>query len=104
MLYADGQRFNSIPETKSVFRARRGRIPVHNRPNPTWIQRIYLIAFLFNFYFVPKKKHYLKVRPDLCATECSMGPKEFLGRIYTDSLVHSKESLDLLIKVIGEVN
>ena len=43
------------------------------------------------------------VRPDLCATECAIPPKDFLGRFYTDSLVHSHKSLDLLIDVIGEV-
>jgi aminocarboxymuconate-semialdehyde decarboxylase len=41
------------------------------------------------------------VRPDLCATECEVEPREFLGRFYTDSLVHDKRSLDLLIDVIG---
>lgn len=44
-----------------------------------------------------------KVRPDLCAINCSISPKEFLGKFYTDSLVHSQSSLDLLIDVIGEV-
>jgi hypothetical protein len=34
---------------------------------------------------------------------CQLAPKEFLGKFYTDSLVHSEDSLDLLIKVIGEV-
>ena len=44
------------------------------------------------------------VRPDLCATDCAIPPLEFLGKIYTDSLVHSKASLDLLIEVIGKVS
>jgi hypothetical protein len=42
-------------------------------------------------------------RPDLCATDCSQPPKEFLGKFYTDTLVHSKPALDLLVEVIGEV-
>ena len=29
-------------------------------------------------------------------------PVDFLGKFYTDSLVHSQKSLDLLVDVIGE--
>jgi aminocarboxymuconate-semialdehyde decarboxylase len=38
----------------------------------------------------------------LCATDCAIPPKDFLGKIYTDSLVHSRPALDLLIAVIGK--
>jgi aminocarboxymuconate-semialdehyde decarboxylase len=38
----------------------------------------------------------------LCATECDVSPIDFLGKFYTDSLVHSQRSLDLLVDVIGE--
>lgn len=54
-------------------------------------------------FTVGRIQHGYEVRPDLCATECSISPKEFLGKFYTDSLVHSEKSLDLLIDVIGEV-
>jgi aminocarboxymuconate-semialdehyde decarboxylase len=57
-------------------------------------------AFPFTFGRI---QHGYEVRPDLCAIECQLSPKEFLGKFYTDSLVHSKESLDLLINVIGKV-
>ena len=33
-----------------------------------------------------------------------MSPIEQLGTFYTDSLVHSEKSLQLLVDVIGEVN
>ena len=48
-------------------------------------------------YYVPQ------CRPDLCATDCSTPPKDFLGKFWTDSLVHDPRSLDLLVDVIGEV-
>ena len=51
------------------------------------------IIFLIDYY-----------RPDLCAVECKIPPKDFLGKFYTDSLVHDQRSLDLLVDVIGEVN
>ena len=38
----------------------------------------------------------------MCATDCAIPPKDFLGKIYTDSLVHSRPSLDLLVEVIGK--
>lgn len=53
-------------------------------------------------FTIGRIQHGYDVRPDLCATDCSIPPKEFLGKFYTDSLVHSQPSLDLLIKVIGE--
>lgn len=53
-------------------------------------------------FTIGRIQHGYDVRPDLCAIECPIGPKEFLGKFYTDSLVHNQASLDLLIKVIGE--
>jgi len=43
-----------------------------------------------------------KCRPDLCATDTDVPPISQLGSFYTDSLVHSEKSLQLLIDVIGE--
>ena len=54
-------------------------------------------------FTVGRIQHGYDVRPDLCAVECDVAPKEFLGKFYTDSLVHSKVALDLLIDVIGKV-
>lgn len=53
-------------------------------------------------YTVGRVQHGYKVRPDLCATECSDDPRSFLGKFWCDSLVHDDDALDLLIKVIGE--
>ena len=44
-----------------------------------------------------------KVRPDLCATNCTRSPKEFCGKFYTDSLVHDPNALRMLLDVIGKV-
>lgn len=55
-------------------------------------------------FTIGRIQHGYDVRPDLCAVECSVPPKEFLGKFYTDSLVHDKNALNLLIDVIGEDN
>ncbi len=47
--------------------------------------------------------HGYRVRPDLCATECDKQPEDFVGRFWTDSLVHDPRALSLLLDVIGEV-
>ena len=39
------------------------------------------------------------MRPDLCATDCDIPPREFLGKIWTDSLVHDDAALRLLVEV-----
>ena len=54
-------------------------------------------------FTVGRIEHGYNVRPDLCATNCDVGPRSFLGKFYTDSLVHDPVSLKLLIDVIGEV-
>ena len=54
-------------------------------------------------FTVGRIQHGYDCRPDLVATDCVIPPKEFLGKFYTDSLVHSKTSLDLLIEIIGKV-
>lgn len=53
-------------------------------------------------FTVGRIEHGYNVRPDLCATNCDVGPRSFLGKFYTDSLVHDPVSLKLLIDVIGE--
>lgn len=52
-------------------------------------------------FTIGRIQHGYSVRPDLCATDCSTPPREFLGSFYTDSLVHDKRSLDLLLDVVG---
>lgn len=53
-------------------------------------------------YTVGRVQHGYNVRPDLCATDCSVSPREFLGRFWTDSLVHDEAALKLLVDIIGE--
>lgn len=33
-----------------------------------------------------------------------MNPREYLGKVYTDSLVHDPTAMQLLVDVIGEVS
>ncbi len=46
-------------------------------------------------------EHGFLVRPDLCAVDNHRNPKDYVKRIYYDSLVHSPEMLDYLIKLVG---
>ena len=46
--------------------------------------------------------HGFEVRPDLCAIDNNVHPREYLGKFYVDSLVHDTEALRYLIKTMGE--
>jgi aminocarboxymuconate-semialdehyde decarboxylase len=46
-------------------------------------------------------EHGFKVRPDLCAIDCDINPREFLKQIYLDTLVHDKLALDYLVDLMG---
>ncbi|KAK6739832.1 hypothetical protein RB195_008369 [Necator americanus] len=46
--------------------------------------------------------HGYKVRPDLCATDCSTNPRELQHQIWTDSLVHDPVALHLLVNTVGK--
>ncbi|KAJ3220388.1 hypothetical protein HDU67_000055 [Dinochytrium kinnereticum] len=52
-------------------------------------------------FTIGRIEHGYQVRPDLCATKCKENPLSYLGRIWTDSLVHDEDALKLLIKKIG---
>ena len=47
-------------------------------------------------------EHGFQVRPDLCAVDCKVNPREFLGRFWVDSLVHDADALHYLVKTMGE--
>ena len=74
------------------------------------LQSFLFIHYYFHFaggsfpFTIGRIEHGFNVRPDLCAVDNAVNPREYLGRIYTDSLVHDEEALRLLIKVIGEVS
>lgn len=46
-------------------------------------------------------QHGFDVRPDLCAADCKVPPKEQIGRFWTDSLVHDADALDGIVKLFG---
>jgi aminocarboxymuconate-semialdehyde decarboxylase len=46
-------------------------------------------------------EHGFKVRPDLCAIDNSVNPKEYLGKFYLDSLVHDPVMLQYIIDLMG---
>lgn len=46
-------------------------------------------------------EHGFKVRPDLVAIDNPVNPREYLGKMYFDSLVHSPEMLDFLVNLAG---
>ena len=46
-------------------------------------------------------EHGFKVRPDLCAVDNDINPRDYLGKFYLDSLVHDPEVLKYLINLVG---
>ena len=46
-------------------------------------------------------EHGFKVRPDLCAVDNPVNPRDYLGRFWVDSLVHDPLMLDYLVKILG---
>lgn len=50
---------------------------------------------------VGRVEHGFKVRPDLCAIDNDINPRNYLGHFWVDSLVHDTASMELLIKTIG---
>ena len=51
---------------------------------------------------VGRIQHGFEVRPDLCAIDSNVDPKDYLGRFWVDSLVHDPDALEFLIKKIGD--
>ena len=46
-------------------------------------------------------EHGFNVRPDLCAVDCPINPRDFLSQIYFDSLVHDPLALKYLVDLMG---
>lgn len=46
-------------------------------------------------------EHGYNVRPDLCAVDNDVNPKEYLGKFYLDSLVHDQTMLDYIVNLMG---
>jgi len=47
-------------------------------------------------------EHGYRVRPDLCARDNAVNPRDYLGRFWVDSLVHDAGALRLLLELMGE--
>src|SRR5262249_36604878 len=43
--------------------------------------------------------HGFRSRPDLCAVDTKLSPREALGRFYVDSLVHDPDALRALVRL-----
>jgi aminocarboxymuconate-semialdehyde decarboxylase len=46
-------------------------------------------------------EHGFKVRPDLCAVDNPINPRNYLGKFFLDSLVHDPVMLNYLIELVG---
>jgi aminocarboxymuconate-semialdehyde decarboxylase len=46
-------------------------------------------------------EHGFNVRPDLCAVDNPVNPRNYLGRFWIDSLVHDKAALQYILDLIG---
>ncbi len=50
---------------------------------------------------IGRVQHGFDVRPDLCAVDNNVSPRDYLGKFWLDSLVHSPEMLDYVVNLIG---
>jgi aminocarboxymuconate-semialdehyde decarboxylase len=50
---------------------------------------------------VGRIQHGFEVRPDLCAIDNNVSPKEYLGRFWLDSLVHDPKMLNYIVELVG---
>lgn len=50
---------------------------------------------------IGRVQHGFDVRPDLCAIDNKVSPKDHLGKFWFDSLVHDVDMLKYLIKLVG---
>lgn len=51
---------------------------------------------------IGRVEHGFKVRPDLCAVDNTINPREYLGKFWVDSLVHDSKQLQFIIDLFGE--
>lgn len=47
-------------------------------------------------------EHGFNVRPDLCAVDSPINPREYLGKFWIDALVHDPAALQFVTEVMGE--
>ncbi len=53
-------------------------------------------------FTVGRVEHGFHARPDLCAADNNVNPREYAGRFWVDSLVHDPEALRYLMKVVTD--
>jgi aminocarboxymuconate-semialdehyde decarboxylase len=53
-------------------------------------------------FTIGRIEHGFNVRPDLCAIDNDVNPRNYLGKFWIDSLVHDPKALQFLTEVIGE--
>ncbi len=51
---------------------------------------------------VGRVEHGFNVRPDLCAIDNPINPRDYLGKFWVESLVHDEVSFEVLMKTVGE--
>lgn len=52
-------------------------------------------------FTIGRIEHGFNVRPDLCAIDNNINPREYLGKFWIDALVHDPKALDYVVDVIG---
>lgn len=52
-------------------------------------------------FTVGRIQHGFDVRPDLCAVDNKVSPRDYLGRFWLDSLVHDAAALRFLVELVG---
>eukprot|EP00475_Leptophrys_vorax_P026284 TRINITY_DN3700_c0_g1_i1.p1 TRINITY_DN3700_c0_g1~~TRINITY_DN3700_c0_g1_i1.p1 ORF type:complete len:359 (-),score=106.11 TRINITY_DN3700_c0_g1_i1:59-1135(-) len=53
---------------------------------------------------VGRVEHGFNVRPDLCAVDNAVNPRQYLGKFWIDCLVHDKKTLDFVVDLMGAEN
>lgn len=47
-------------------------------------------------------EHGFNVRPDLCAVDNKINPRDYLGKFWLDSLVHDPKMLEYIVSLVGD--
>jgi aminocarboxymuconate-semialdehyde decarboxylase len=53
-------------------------------------------------FTIGRIEHGFHVRPDLCAVDNSINPRDYMGKFWIDSLVHDPKALNYVVDVIGK--
>ncbi|MBS1796199.1 MAG: amidohydrolase [Acidobacteria bacterium] len=52
-------------------------------------------------FTIGRIEHGFLVRPDLCAVDNAVNPRDYLGKFWLDALVHDPLALEYLVKLVG---